>query len=137
MKKFLFITFICACFLSIASFVSGADKTVRVTWSQVIPDPTGAVIIGWNVYRSETPGVYTKGTYWVRAVYDNVVRPEYSVSNTITQPAVGGVPKPYYFVVTAYTSNTESDFSSEVSTTIQPESPKVPGKPTNIMVEQQ
>ncbi|MEI7425291.1 MAG: hypothetical protein WCK10_04225 [Candidatus Staskawiczbacteria bacterium] len=125
MKRLLVILFITCMIIFSVSSANAGSKTLTFAWEQVLPSPNN--LVGWKLYIANTAG----GTATLLATIPFVsVAASYTTTQTITVP--DGVITTRYFKILAYNSTgLESDFSNEISTTINL---TVPGIPTNLRI---
>ena len=117
MKK-LFILIMLVSFLFVGGIAVAIDRTVTLQWEQPCvdgcPEQNIGSVEGWNVYMSDTSGVYG-GTPIITMPYGGTATPQYTSSSYILVLTGSGVK---YFVVRAYNLSNdppESGNSNEVN----------------------
>ena len=90
---------------------SATAQTVSFAWD---PHPEAAALAGFKLYQSKTSMSY--GATPVATFIGGTL-----ATGTIAKPGLGK----YFYVLTAYTVDVESDFSNEVSLVVKPKAPKL------------
>ncbi len=108
MKKFILVII-----LIVLVGTPAVAKMLTARWDASV-DPT---VIGYKIYQSSVSGQYVKGEF----IHDVPGREVSSLNFDVTSP--DGT---YYWVITAYDADLESDFSNEVSLTLDTEAPEPP-----------
>lgn len=98
------------CFMLLLS-VTAMAQSVTFEWDLSLDDGILGASGGYRLYQGTVPGIH--GTIPVATVAAGVS------TATIPRPGLGV----YYYVVTAFSSNAESDKSNEVSIAIRPRAP--------------
>jgi hypothetical protein len=106
MKIFLIVTL-----LLVFSIPALAQGTVNFAWDV---HPEAAQLTGFKLYQSKVSGSY--GLTPVATFSGGAL-----VSGSIPKPGLGR----YYYVLTAFNAEVESDVSNEVTLTIKPKAPKL------------
>jgi hypothetical protein len=89
----------------------GFGQIVTFAWD---PHPESIQISGFRLYQSRVAGSYSAApvaTYTGGAL----------TTGTIPKPTLGK----YFYVLTAFTADTESDYSNEVSLVVKPQKPNL------------
>jgi len=109
-----------AMLLLLAAPAWSGEKTLTFQWEQAI----SADFAGWQLYMSETPGVYPSAPV-ATINYGGVEQTTYTSDEVI--PSADGEEHTYYFVLTAFdTEGNESGRSNEVSQVIDFLAPDAP-----------
>lgn len=110
--------------ITIALITMLAGILVCMAWPS---NPRGSVTLAWT--RSTSTSVSGYKIYWGPSSrnYTNSMDVGDFAMGTVTNLARGST---YFFAATAYTTNLESDFSSEVSATLSP----LPFAPQNLTI---
>lgn len=102
---------------AILACVACASTPITFLWTLSGDDASLGTSGGYHLYASKTSGAYT-GIAPIATVAAGVS------TVTVASPGLGT----WYFVVTAFSGNTESGYSNEVSQTI------APGAPQNLKI---
>lgn len=97
-------------FIVVIVSIPAVAQNVTFAWE---PHSEAAQLTGFHLYQSKTAG----GPYTAAATFAGGA----TVTGSIAKPGLGR----YYFVLTAYTPEVESDYSNEVSLVVKPKKPSL------------